>query len=135
MERDFLSLAAAILAPALTEHGFTLVETRGRHTVVFDSTRLRASFTYDPRGELDVDVYLIGTQHWEGWTYCGMVGRAPLERLLELALIEMFADPRTLSGDASYYEHLAVENAARRAELTAYYSGNGPKPGRRRPLP
>lgn len=62
---------------------------------------------------------------WAGWSYSGMVGRASVSRLLELALAEMQAEPAVLRGDINFYGELAERQSACSQEWTAYYSGRG----------
>jgi hypothetical protein len=101
-------LVSEKFAPLLTEHGFVVVE-QAADAVTLESNRLRVLAVFDPRGELDVSVALRDSEDWTGWQYTGMVGRAPVERLLELGLDQMRSDPRILSGDVPFFERVAAE--------------------------
>jgi hypothetical protein len=114
----------------LDEGGFDIVEEES-HQVIVQSTSLQVVVVHDPRGEVDVYAFPRGVARYDGWTYSGMVGRASVARLLEIALTEMRSDPAILRGDASYYARLAEENQASRKAWTAYYAGQGPRPSRR----
>jgi hypothetical protein len=118
-------------APLLAEHGFVVVE-QAADAVTLESSRLRVLAVFDPRGELDVSVALRDSEDWMGWQYTGMVGRASVERLLELALDQMQGDPRILAGDAVFFEHVATERRAKSEAWAAFASGHGPRPSRRR---
>ncbi len=113
----------------LTEHGFVLVGA-DVHEVVLESPRLRSRAVLSPRGELDVSVGPKASPDWVGWSYSGMVGRASVKRLLELAVEKMVSDPRILRGDAVFYEELAEERRAEAEAFTAYAEGTGPRPKR-----
>ena len=116
---------------SLLSNGFTLVTEEPRH-VVLTSARLRIDVSHDPRGEVDVQVFLPGQEPWQGWSYMGMVGNASVGRLLELALDEMQAEPAVLSGDAAFYADLAAAQRARSIEYTRWAEGKGPAPRPRR---
>lgn len=60
--------------------------------------------------------------------YTGMVGKASVSRLLEIALAEMRADPAILCGDPEFYDALAQEKRASAHAWTEFYAGHGPRP-------
>jgi hypothetical protein len=118
----------------LTEYGFRIVE-EDDHYVMFEASDLCAEAAWDPRGEVDVRVFRRGTRDYGVWEYTGMVGRASVPRLLEIAGERMQADTRVLLGDRAYYDQLAADQKRKAEEWTAYYSGSGPRPARQEPLP
>ena len=73
-------------------------------------------------------VFRPGTEQGYGWSYTGLVGRAPVSRILEIALAEMSADPAILGGDPEFYDALAAEKRASAHAWTEFYSGEGPRP-------
>lgn len=115
----------------LLDDGFAIVREQ-RGVLELESLELSILVALDPRGEVDVDVFPRGRDRRYGWNYCGLVGRASVERLLEIALAEMRRDPRILGADREYYD--AVERKGREdAEAwTAYYSRTGPNPNLKR---
>ena len=121
-------------ATLLTDEAFVIAD-EDQHRVVLDSTSLRIVVVHDPRGEVDVAVFPRGQEPWQGWSYTGMVGTASVSRLLELALERMRAEPPVLRGDCASYAALAEQASDNAEAWTAYYSGRGPRPGRRHPLP
>ena len=84
---------------------------------------------HDMRGEVDVSVSPRNREWPQRWSYAGMVGRASVGRLLELALVDMIAEPAILAGDPDFYERLGMGNAASSHAWTEYYAGRGPRPG------
>lgn len=126
MNPHFSELVVEILAPHLEELGFAVAED-SEHRVVLESSDLRCTCVFDPRGELDVHVSLIEKEDWEGWTYVGMVGTASLARLLHLALDEMKSDPRVLAADAAFYSDLAEQRHSDAREYNVRAQGSGPR--------
>ncbi|HLY64816.1 MAG TPA: hypothetical protein VKU60_04705 [Chloroflexota bacterium] len=61
---------------------------------------------WDPRGEVSVDVFRRGQRNAGRWSFNGMVGRASVERMLELAGEAMRAEPAILAADPEFYERL-----------------------------
>ena len=109
------------------DHGFNFV-TEEAHFVRLESQTLGAEVTYH-RGEVEVTVFRLGREEpWERWGYEGMVGRASLPRVLEIAGEKLLADDAVLRGDADYFDRLAQENRRLDEAWTAYYSGTGPRP-------
>jgi hypothetical protein len=45
----------------------------------------------------------------------------------------MRSEPAILAGDADSYDALAAEKARKACEMTEYYAGRGPRPGRQLP--
>jgi hypothetical protein len=117
---------------SLLDEGFEIVE-EDRHLLLLRSSIVTARVVHDPRGEVDIDVFPTGGDRLYGWSYTGMVGRASVGRLLEIALAQMREEPAILRGDADFYEALAVEKRARAHDLTEYYAGRGPRPRRHLP--
>jgi hypothetical protein len=113
----------------LAEHGFVMVRAEA-NDVVLESPRLRCRARLSPTGELDLSVCPKGSPEWHGWSYHGMVGRASVQRLLELALEQMLLDPRILVGDEVFYDQLASDRKAGAEAFTAYAQGKGPRPKR-----
>ena len=106
----------------LLEQGWTIAE-QSDGFVRMSSNTLVAQFALDPRGELNVSVTPAGVEQRLGWTYSGIVGRASVERLVEIAHDKMLEDPRVLSGDAAYFAELAEERRRQQAEYNARVSG------------
>ena len=103
--------------------------------VEMESPVLAVQAALDPRGEVDVWVSRAGNEDVHArWTYCGLIGKASVARLLEIAGENMRLDEAIAQGDADFYERLAVENRRLSKEWTAYYSRKGPRP-RSGPLP
>lgn len=129
MTESFADLVRDKWTVLTAQHGFAVVS-EDTHQVVLDGAALRIVAVHDPRREeFSAEVHPHGRERWQGWTYAGMVGRASLPRLLELALHEMHADPMVLRGDREYYDALAERAQADAEQWTAYYSGTGPRPG------
>jgi hypothetical protein len=101
------------------------------HGVELESPNLALVVAHDPRGEVEVRAFRPGTDQHYGWSYTGMVGRADVGRLLELALDEMRADPAILAGDAQFYATVAREKEATVHAWAEYHAGRGPRPGDR----
>lgn len=99
------------------------------HRVVLASPNVQVVAVHDPRGEVDVAVSPRNRDWPQRWSYAGMVGRASVGRLLELALAEMREEPAILDGDRDYYERLGNDNEASSHAWTEYYAGRGPRPG------
>lgn len=117
---------------SLLAEGFDIVE-EDPHLLLLKSSIVSISAVLDPRGEVDIDVFRTGSERLYGWSYTGIVGRASVGRLLEIALTRMREEPAILRGDAEFYEALATKNKARAEALTEYYAGRGPRPGRSLP--
>jgi len=99
------------------------------HRVVLESADVQVVAVHDPRGEVEVHVQPQGREWPIRWSYTGMVGTADIGRLLEMALAEMRAEPKILSGDPVYFERLGNENADKSHAWTEYAAGRGPRPG------
>ena len=124
----FAEAVARELAPLLSDHGFRLVSDSD-YLVRFESETLGAEADFDPRGEVVVGVFRLGREApWERWTYSGMVGRASVSRLLEIACERLTAEEAILRGEPSFFDRLAAEKRELAEEWTAYYSGKGPQP-------
>jgi hypothetical protein len=110
------------------DHGFQVTE-EDRHRVRLESPTLVVEAFWDPRGEVAVRVSRRGHEDWaESWNFEGMVGRATVSRLLQMAGEQMRAEAPVLLGDAAYYATLSAEQNRSAQEWTAYYSGRGPRP-------
>jgi hypothetical protein len=112
---------------SLLDEGFEIADEEQR-ALLLTSSVVTARIVLSPRGVMDVEVFPQGGDRLYGWTYTGMVGRASVGRLLEIALGQMREEPAILRGDADFYEALAVEKKARAGELNAYDGGRGPAP-------
>jgi hypothetical protein len=121
-------------ASLLRDDAFTVVD-EDENRVVLTSPDVRIEAVSDPGGEVSVAVCRHEQESWQGWAYAGMVGRASVARLLELALEEMQADPAILRGDTAFYQALSERATADAEEWTLYAAKRGPRPGRDRPLP
>lgn len=117
---------------SLLAEGFEVIDEQPG-VLLLGSSDVTVRVVLDPRGELDVDVFRTGTDRKYGWAYTGIVGRASARRLLELALGQMRSEPAILAGDADFYDALAVEKERKAREMTEYYAGRGPRPGRQLP--
>jgi hypothetical protein len=114
----------------LLAEGFS-ISNEDAHRVELESPNLALIVAHDPRGEVEVRAFRPGTNQHYGWSYTGMVGRADVGRLLEIALGEMRADPAILAGDAEFYAEVATEKEATAHAWTEYYAKRGPRPGDR----
>ena len=86
----------------LTEHGFRIVH-EGEHCVRLEAVSLSAEAVLDPRGgEVDVNVFRRGYRESGMWSYVGMVGKAFVPRLLEIAGERIRAEGQVLLGDAIF---------------------------------
>ena len=115
------------LAFLLTEHGFRVVH-EDAHCVRLESVSLCAEAVWDPRGEVTISVFQRGYRDSGTWSYTGMVGRASIPRLLEIAAERIRAQEQMLLGDDAFFEILAEEQRQASEALTAYYSRKGPRP-------
>ena len=110
------------------DHGFQVTE-EDRNRVRLESPTLVVGAFWDPRGEVAVRVSRRGHEEWaESWNFEGMVGRATISRLLQMAGEQMRAESSVLLGDAAYYATLSAEQDRSAQEWTDYYSGRGPRP-------
>jgi hypothetical protein len=114
---------------SLLAGGFEIVE-EDPHLLLLKSSIVSIRAVLDPRGEVDIDVFRTGSERLHGWSYTGIVGRASVRRLLEIALAQMREEAAILRGDAEFYEALAAKKKARAEALTEYYAGRRPRPGR-----
>ena len=126
-QESFANAVRDKLAFLLTEHGFRIVH-EDEHCVRLEAVSLSAEAVLDPRGEVDVNVFRRGYRESGMWSYVGMVGKASVPRLLEIASERMRAEEQVLLGDAIFYDHLAVVQKEASEESTAYSSRNGPRP-------
>jgi hypothetical protein len=99
---DFPELIRLHLLPVLQERGFVIVSEDDR-SVDLEAGELRAQAIVSPRGEFELAIFPAGSQPYEGWRYFGMVGRASIERLIELGAQEVRREPRILAGDRAFY--------------------------------
>ena len=111
----------------LLAQGFS-ISNEDAHRVELTSPNLALVVTHDPRGEVEVRAFRPGTNQHYGWSYTGMVGRADVRRLLEIALVEMRADPAILAGDVEFYAEVAREKEATAHAWTVFAAGRGPRP-------
>lgn len=126
-EGPFEDAVTSKLAFLLSEYGFRVTEA-SEHIVLLETPALCVQAAWDPRGEVAVNVFQRGQRDAGMWSFNGMVGRASVERLLELAGDAMRAEPAILEADPGFYERLATEQKKKSAEWTAYHSGTGPRP-------
>jgi hypothetical protein len=123
------SLVREKWAPLLAE-GFA-VRNEENYRVELESPTLALVVTPDPRGEIEVRAFRHGTEEHYGWSYNGMVGRADVGRLLEIALQEMRADPAMLRGDPEFYAGVALDKQASAQAWADFHAGLGPRPSTR----
>lgn len=116
---------------ALLVRGFRIAE-EDSSRVVLNSGDVRVVASASPRGEVDVTVAPLGSAWPRQWAWSGMVGRASVARLLELALEQLRADPAILGGDPAFYDGLATANKHASTAYTTWAGGNGPRPSTRR---
>lgn len=115
----------------LLDQGFTIASDDSSR-VVLDSGEVQIVCTASPRGEVEVTVAPLGS-HWpRQWAWAGMVGRAELARVLELALEQLRKDPAVIGGDTAFYDDLAATNAETSSAYTRWAEGKGPHPNTRR---
>src|SRR4051794_2812295 len=118
--RGFPETAKQELSFLIDERGFAVV-TEDQYHVRLESESVGVVASHDPRGEVEVRVFRLGHDDpYEVWTYNGMVGRAPVSRLLSIAGEQMTANPAILSGDATTYERLGAESRRLSEAWTAY---------------
>jgi hypothetical protein len=117
---------------SLLSDGFAIAEEEP-HLLVLKSSNVTVRAVLDPRGELDIDVFRTGTDCHHGWACTGIVGRASVGRLLEIALAQMLSEPTILTGDADFYNALDDEKQLQAHEMNEYLAGRGPRPGRHLP--
>jgi len=115
---------------ALLAEGFDIGQ-EDAHRVELESSNLDLVVVHDPRGEVEVRAFRPGTEQRYGWSYTGMVGRADVGRLLEIALAEMRAEPAILAGDSEFYAAMARDKEATAQAWTEYYARRGSRPGDR----
>lgn len=115
------------MGPLLDAHGLRRSSDDGS-LATFENDVVRLQVAFDPRGEVDLRVARRSCPTAGVWTFTGIVGRASVTRLLELAAEELVAEPKVLSGDPAYFDALASAQADESAQWTAYYSRRGPRP-------
>ncbi len=115
----------------LTDHAFHVTRDDPAGVVLLESPTLCVEAVSDPRGEVAVNVYRLGKREHGMWAWAGMVGRASVPRLLEIAAERLREDGEVLNADAAYYDNLAADQHAASVMWTAYYSGRGPRPNTR----
>lgn len=117
----------------VNNHGFRLTQ-ESDHLVELESESLTAQAIWDPRGEVVLKVRRrlssAADDGYGSWFYVGMVGRAGVDRLIQLGAEQLVADPAVLRADDSYFDALVAEQRRVAKEWTAYYSGEGPRPRR-----
>ena len=64
----------------------------------------------------------------ERWSCTGMVGRASVPRVLEIAKEQLCGEDAVLRGDPAFFRNLGVENRRASKQWTEYYAGRGPRP-------
>lgn len=128
LEDAFSDVVRRELAFLFDEHGFRMTEANS-HVVLLMSPALGVQAVWDPRGEVYVAVFRreAGVPA-EGWSWTGMVGKASVPRLLEMAGERMRAESWVLAADAAKYEELAIRKRRESREWTDYYSRKGPRP-------
>jgi hypothetical protein len=112
---------------SLLSQGFGVAD-ESEYLVTLESPDLSIIAVHDPRGEVAVSVFRRGIDEHYGWSYSGMVGKASVDRLLEIALAEMRADPEILDGDPEFYATVARDKKAAAHAWTDYYARRGPRP-------
>jgi hypothetical protein len=115
----------------LLVQGFHIAE-EDSSRVALDSGDVRVVASASLLGEVDVTAAPLGSEWPRQWTWSGMVGRASVARLLELALEQLRAEPAILSGDAAFYDSLAAANEQASIAYTRWAEGKGPRPSTRR---
>ena len=87
---------------SLLAEGFEIAE-EDPHLLMLTSSFVSVRAVLDPRGEVDIDVFRTGSDRAYGWSYTGIVGRASVGRLLEIALTQMRERPAILRGDVDFF--------------------------------
>lgn len=104
--------------------------------VRMESQTVGIDVTFDPRGEVSVSVSrLVHADPFQAWVYTGLVGRASMERLLEIAGERMRAEGAVLRGDPDFFQRLGLDKREEAEAWTAFYAGRGPRPKRKSRLP
>src|SRR5437763_5632499 len=103
----------------MADHGFRLTQAQG-HLVRLESPILGVQVVLDRGPQVEVLAFRLGYESpTEAWRYSGMVGRASLSRLLEIARERLQADESVLAGDPAFYQRLAREQRHESEEWTA----------------
>lgn len=83
----------------------------------------------DPREGVEVEAFRLGHESiHEIWRYNGMIGRASVPRLLQIAGERLRSAPGVLEGDPDVYERLTADQIANSEAWTRFYSGTGKQP-------
>ena len=117
----------------VNDHGFHLTQ-ESDHLIELESESLTAQAIWDPRGEVVLNVRRrlsgVTDDGYGTWSYVGMVGRAGVDRLIELGAEQLVAEPAVLQAGDTFFDALVVDQRRVAKEWTAYYSGDGPRPRR-----
>jgi hypothetical protein len=127
---EFPAAACRELAFVVEEFGFRIAES-GREVVRFESPSVVviASFYDGEGGQLDVTAQRANeTDRHASLILGGMVGRASVARVLQIAAEKLRANEPALQGDESYYRRLGEERRRESEAWMAYYAGKGPRP-------
>jgi hypothetical protein len=97
--------------------------------VRFESADVEVSVSYfPPEGQVDLFARLRRRDRYEEFVWSGMVGRASLARLVQLAAKALRGNAEALSGGELYYRRLGEARRRKAEEWTAFYQGKGPQP-------
>jgi len=125
---SFQAAARRELAYLVDDCGFHIVTDEAQR-VRFESARVSVTATFDPRGEIELDVAELGREREFGkLALTGMVGRASVARVVQLLAGRLRANTLALRGDSAYFQRLREEQLAESERWTAYYAGRGPRP-------
>jgi hypothetical protein len=121
VEREFVFL--------IEERGFELAAASDEG-VRFISPFVEVWLSYYPsEWQVDLAASPIGADDpYTRFVWSGMVGRASVERLVQLAVAALLANESALSGDGPYYRELGAAQRREAEAWTAFYAGHGPQP-------
>ena len=111
-DAGFAETISIELLPLLADHGFKVVECHAS-IIRLASPTMTAVAAFDRRGEFGLDIARSADPS-ERWSYNGMLGRASMQRLCELALEQLTADPRILRGDPEGFRAFRTKQEATR---------------------
>jgi len=123
-----IAVVSRELAFLIHDHGFRLIS-GDAVPVRLESAQVGVEVRSDPREGVEVEVFRLGHESLhERWHYNGMIGRAQVPRLLQIAGERMRSAPGVIEGDPDIYQRLTADQTADSAAWTRFYSGTGPRP-------
>jgi hypothetical protein len=129
MNSPFADAVEHEFAFLIDDRDFRLATASGE-VVRFASPRVEVQLSYHPsEQQVDLAAYPVGERDpYTRFVWRGMVGRASVERLVQLAAAALRANEPALSGDDAYYRELGAEQRQDAEAWTAFCAGQGPQP-------